>query len=166
MESFRGLGESSDEPVDLGCERRSHHAEERCKELSCAFRGHVRGCVAAGVSVPAGAACAAGSDSAGGEGAGWGARFGLACSSGRLAITDGASQRVKTLPIPRVDSSDLPISPRSTPTIFYRDEGTVLLRGFRLGSGVWFGMYFRKPPKTVLRWNGALGSKYTECFCC
>ena len=37
-------------------------------------------------------------------------------------IADGANQRATTtLPIPRVVSRDLPISPRFTPTTFYRD---------------------------------------------
>ena len=38
-------------------------------------------------------------------------------------IADGANQRA-TLPIPRVVTRDLPISPRFTPTSFYRDAGS------------------------------------------
>ena len=42
-------------------------------------------------------------------------------------IADGANQRATTLPIPRVVTRDLPISPRFTPTNFYRDAGSALL---------------------------------------
>ena len=42
-------------------------------------------------------------------------------------FADGANQRATTLPIPRVVTRDLPISPRFTPTSFYRDAGSVLL---------------------------------------
>ena len=42
-------------------------------------------------------------------------------------IADGANQRATTLPIPRVVSRDLPVSPRFTPTSFYRDAGSALL---------------------------------------
>ena len=42
-------------------------------------------------------------------------------------IADGANRRATTLPIPRVVSRDLPISPRFTPTSFYRDAGSALL---------------------------------------
>ena len=41
-------------------------------------------------------------------------------------IADGANQRATTLPIPRVVSRDLPISPRFMPTSFYRDAGSAL----------------------------------------
>ena len=43
-------------------------------------------------------------------------------------IADGANQRATTLPIPHVVTRDLPISPRFTPTSFYRDAGSALLR--------------------------------------
>ena len=42
-------------------------------------------------------------------------------------IADGANQRATTLPIPRVVTRDLPISPRFTPTSFYRDAGSAFL---------------------------------------
>ena len=42
-------------------------------------------------------------------------------------IADGANQRATTLPIPHVVTRDLPISPRFTPTSFYRDAGSALL---------------------------------------
>ena len=42
-------------------------------------------------------------------------------------IADGVIQRATTLPIPRVVTRDLPISPRFTPTSFYRDAGSALL---------------------------------------
>ena len=44
-----------------------------------------------------------------------------------LLIADGANQRATTLPIPRVVTGDLPISPRFTPTNFYRDASSALL---------------------------------------
>ena len=44
-----------------------------------------------------------------------------------IYIADGANQRATTLPIPRVISRDLPMSPRFTPTSFYRDAGSALL---------------------------------------
>ena len=42
-------------------------------------------------------------------------------------IADGANQRATTLPIPRVVTRDLPISPRFTPSSFCRDAGSALL---------------------------------------
>ena len=42
-------------------------------------------------------------------------------------LADGANQRATTLPIPRVVTGDLPISPWFTPTSFYRDAGSALL---------------------------------------
>ena len=42
-------------------------------------------------------------------------------------LADGASQRATTLPIPRVVTRDLPISPRFTPTSFCRNAGSALL---------------------------------------
>ena len=42
-------------------------------------------------------------------------------------FADGANQRATALPIPRVVTRDLPISPRFTPTSFYHDAGTALL---------------------------------------